>query len=68
MRPTLLTNDAQVASGSETGELFIWDILSARILDRWQLHKAGISCVTWHEASGRLLTCSMDGSCTIIKV
>lgn len=68
LRPTLLKNDAQVASGSETGELCIWDLLSAKIINRWQLHKSSISCVAWHEASGQLLTCSMDESCIVVKI
>lgn len=68
VRSALLKNDSQVASGSETGELFIWDLLSANTLHRHPLHRAGISCVAWHEASGSLLTCSIDGSCTTVMV
>lgn len=63
IRSTLFNNDAQVASGSEGGELFLWDLVTAEIRAKLVFHQKSITSVSSNRTS--LLTCSLDGTSAI---
>jgi len=68
----LSKNSNLAASGSESGEIRIWDIsksISNPILPKLEhsmtAHRAAISSIELRETISRLLTSSADGTCTI---
>ena len=68
----LSKNSNLAISGSESGEIRIWDIsksISNSILPKLEhsmtAHRAAISSIELRETISRLLTSSADGTCTI---
>lgn len=67
VKSALGDNDSLVISGSETGELFFWDFLSATIRDRISLHQKPITAITAApKKMKKLLVTSLDGTSSII--
>lgn len=52
---------AFIATGSEDGKVFIWDINTKEILQEWQAHEDVVLGVDAHATKELLVTCSLDG-------
>lgn len=63
IQAALFSNEAYIASGSEDGTLFVWDLLGAKILHRLAGHAKTITCIASHPKSDNsILSASLDGS------
>ena len=65
IKSSFFHNDALVVGGSETGEIFFWNLVTARIVRRLSAaHKQSITTVVTHKGQ-KLLTTSLDGTSII---
>jgi WD40 repeat protein len=55
--------NGEIISGSENGELVVWDVGSKDVIQRWQGHNDVVLGVDFCRTDGRkLASCSADGS------
>lgn len=63
IQATLFSNDAYLASGSEEGVLYVWDLVAGTVRHSFAGHSKAISCVAAHPKSDTmLLSASLDGT------
>ena len=58
----LSPTDAFIASGSEDGKAFIWDLVDASIVREIPAHTRSVSCIALNSKRNEMITCSIDGS------
>lgn len=70
IKSALVDNDSLIMSGSETGELFIWEFLSALVQQRLSLHQKSITTVAVapKKVEKKVLITSLDGTSSIIEL
>mmetsp|Transcript_34741 Transcript_34741/g.48164 ORF Transcript_34741/g.48164 Transcript_34741/m.48164 type:complete len:126 (-) Transcript_34741:43-420(-) len=64
---TFTTSDAFVIGGSETGEVFIWDLVEGNLVSKLQAHSKVICSVDYHPIDTCMLTSSADGIAKLWK-
>ncbi|OLL21790.1 WD repeat domain-containing protein 83 [Neolecta irregularis DAH-3] len=56
-------DEGYIISGSEDGQIFIWDYLDASIIHQIKAHDGKIiACVDFHAERNQMLSCATDGS------
>jgi len=58
-------NDAYVVSGSESGEVFFWDLVQGNVKFNKKAHPTVVTSIDYHPSKPVLLTASVDG---VVKV
>ena len=61
-------SDAHVVAGSETGEVFYWDLVEAQVVRRFKAHGGVVCSLAVHPNGGTLLTSSVDGTVKVWTV
>ena len=64
----LTPSDAHVVAGSETGEVFYWDLVEAQVVRRFKAHGGVVCSLAVHPNGGTLLTSSVDGTVKVWTV
>lgn len=63
-----LTNtDAHVASGSEDGSIFFWDLVDASVVSKIKAHSSVVTSVSYHPKDNCMITSSVDGTVRVWK-
>ena len=60
-------DEAFIASGSEDGNIVIWDVKSKNILQRLEGHEGCVLGVDTHPTDPMLVSCGLDGSVRLWK-
>ena len=58
----LTPSDAHVVSGSESGEVFYWDLVNAKVVRRFKAHGGVVCSMAMHPEGKVLITSSVDGT------
>ena len=64
----LTPSDAHVVGGSESGEVFYWDLVEAEVVKRFRAHGGVVCSLAMHPSGGMLLTSSVDGTMKVWTV
>ena len=65
LSPVQCTQQAFIASGSEDGDIVLWDVSSKRIMQRLQGHDGPVLGVDTHPSQSSIVSCGMDGTVRI---
>ncbi|OVA09493.1 WD40 repeat [Macleaya cordata] len=61
--PLSCTNDGlYLAGGAPSGNAYVWEVSSGRLLKSWRAHQKSLSCMTFSDDNSFLITGSDDGS------
>ena len=61
--------DATVLSGSENGSILQWDLVTGKVLKRYEsIHRKAVSSVQYHPTQKAFLSASYDGTCVFYPV
>ncbi|KMZ64364.1 WD-repeat protein [Zostera marina] len=63
----LTNNDAHVASGSEDGNIYFWDLVDASVVSKFRAHASVVTSVTYHPKDPCMITSSVDGTIRVWK-
>jgi mitogen-activated protein kinase organizer 1 len=63
----LTNSDAYVASGSEDGFVYFWDLVDASVVSTLRAHDSVVTSVSYHPMESCMLTASVDGSVKVWK-
>ncbi|KAK9449245.1 WD40-repeat-containing domain protein [Limtongia smithiae] len=56
-------NETYAISGSENGKIFVWDVLSGRVVHQLRSHNGSIvACVAYHPRSTQMVSCGSNGT------
>ncbi|KAI8926860.1 WD40-repeat-containing domain protein [Entophlyctis helioformis] len=59
---TLSYDDAQIVSGSEDGQVFVWDLVEGNVVRSFKAHAKTVTCVAYHPKAHAMVTTSLDGT------
>ncbi|KAF9129520.1 hypothetical protein BGW39_004079 [Mortierella sp. 14UC] len=62
IRSCLSNSDAFVLSGSEDGNIYIWDLLEGEVVHKVEAHSKIVSSIDYHPKQDRMCSASVDGS------
>ncbi|OAQ31736.1 WD repeat domain-containing protein 83 [Linnemannia elongata AG-77] len=62
IRSCLSNSDAYVLSGSEDGNIYIWDLLEGEVVHKVEAHSKIVSAIDYHPKQDRMCSASVDGS------
>ncbi|CAM9982030.1 unnamed protein product [Discosporangium mesarthrocarpum] len=62
MESWLTNSDAHVISGSEDGNVYLWDLVEANVVHVLRHHKRPVCSLSYHPQDNLLLTASYDGT------
>ncbi|KAF9092223.1 hypothetical protein BGX23_004493 [Mortierella sp. AD031] len=62
IRSCLSNSDAHVISGSEEGNIYIWDLIEGDVVHKIEAHSKIVSSIDYHPKQDRMVSASVDGS------
>lgn len=58
-------DDAYVFSGSEDGKVYAWDIVSSKVVTRFEGHRACVTSISHHPSEAMLVSAAVDGTVVV---
>lgn len=55
-------SDAMVLGGSEEGSILIWDLVEAKILQRYLGHTGAVTSIEWNPKNKSFISAGIDGT------
>ncbi|PPD85845.1 hypothetical protein GOBAR_DD17224 [Gossypium barbadense] len=65
IKPLIANSDGTyIVGGGSSGDIYIWEVATGRLLKKWHAHYRAITCLVFSEDDSLLISGSEDGCCS----